>query len=253
MNPKSYFSLEYANFPSMEKNIVMRVLYLITSPISRVLANLKIQPNSITYSSIFFTFAACYSLFINNLALYSFFWALAFLADFCDGTVARMNNIVSKSLICLDHHSDIFKIFLIFLFSGIYYDDYFLWIMILISQFSFLFYTLINHEIDAAKLQYKQIKNLDVATLKRDSHRFFYVLKQSLKRLLNKLNINIRNLLVLIDNTRFILTINAHTLLLFFLIPININVAMVIFFYFAFISIFQCINLFRRARLYQRQ
>ena len=253
MKPKSYFSLEYANFPAMEKNIIMRVLYIATSPISRVLANLKIQPNSITYSSLLFTFAACYSLFTNNLALYSFFWALAFLADFCDGTVARMNNKVSKSLISLDHFSDIFKIFLIFLFCGIYYDDYFLWIMILISQFSFLFYTLINHEIDAAKLLYKQRKGLEVATSKKDFHRFFYVLKQSCKRLLKLLNINIRNLLVLIDNTRFILTVNAHTLLLFFLIPININVAIGIFFYFAFISILGCINLLRRARLYQSQ
>ena len=67
MKPKSYFSLEYANFPAMEKNIIMRILYKATSPISRVLANLEIQPNSITYSSILFTFAACYNLFINNL------------------------------------------------------------------------------------------------------------------------------------------------------------------------------------------
>jgi len=253
MKPKKYFSLEYANFPAMEKNIIMRILYKATSPISRVLANLEIQPNSITYSSILFTFAACYNLFINNLGLYSFFWALAFLADFCDGTVARMNNKVSKSLISLDHYSDIFKIFLIFLFSGIYYDDYFLWVMISISQFSFLFYTLINHEIDAAKLPYKQIKNLEIEISKRDPHRFFYVLKQLLMKLLNLLNIKIRKLLVLIDNTRFILSVNAHTLLLFFLIPINIKVAMVIFFYFAFISILGCVNLLRRARLYLSQ
>ena len=126
--------------------------------------------------------------------LFSFFWFLNIFFDFCDGQVARLTRKVNKSAFRFDHFSDIFKVSLILLGLAIYYKNHDLWATIFITNFTFLFYTILNNSAQ---------KNMN--SKKSNNHFFSNYFKTE--------NILIAIIKILIPvMTKF----NGHSLLLFF-------------------------------------
>jgi hypothetical protein len=66
--------------------------------------------------------------------------------DFCDSTVGRMTNSVSKITLRLNHLTDALKVYLIFLGVGIMYDNFFMWLAKVGTLFTSLYYEILSHE-----------------------------------------------------------------------------------------------------------
>jgi len=73
--------------------------------------------------SIVVTVIGCLLLATGNVTGYLILGAVAVVLDFCDGTVARMSNAVSKSALRYGHMSDLIKSAAIFLCVAIYYSE----------------------------------------------------------------------------------------------------------------------------------
>lgn len=115
-------------FVHADVNIVQLVMYRSAYPFAVFLKNLRLSPNLITTLSLIFSILAFAALaFDEGWAWFSVFWGMAVLLDFCDGTVARMTNKLSKQAFRYDHMSDLFKIFLLFLGAGFRYDTGLVW------------------------------------------------------------------------------------------------------------------------------
>ena len=164
------------------------------------------------------------------------FWFLALLLDFSDGTLARMTDQVGKSALRVDHISDLFKISTIFLGFAMFFNDPMMWVLCFLSSTSYLFYTVLNHELAWVtrapfSKNTESLHQQDIEIEKESS--MFMKIKNHIKSQKKLENI--------IRKFFFILTINGHTLLIFFLIPISQSIAILALLYFIFIVIFQSI------------
>jgi phosphatidylglycerophosphate synthase len=197
-------------------NVLIWAISLLVYPVSKLFVFFKISPNSLTFFSIIFTVIAFYLLINEQYYLFLFFWFLNIVFDFCDGQVARLSKKVNKSAFRFDHLSDIIKISLILLGLAIYYKNNNLWVIIFITNFTFLFYIILNHSVQKT-----------VNFKKRNNHFFFNYFKSE--------NILIAIIKILIPiMTKF----NGHSLLLFFFLPINIKICLIILIYFNILFIF---------------
>jgi phosphatidylglycerophosphate synthase len=137
--------------------------------------------------------------------------------DLCDGQVARIKNKINKSILNFDHLSDIFKISLILLGIGIFYNLEIIWILAYVTNFLFLFLMLlhqiiidINKKVTIKKIrEYVPIINV-----------FF------------KINF-LKKFFDLWYNAFF--TVSLFTILLFALIPQNYTLAISVFIYLIFL------------------
>jgi len=165
----------------------------------------------------------------NGRVLFVLFWGISLLLDFCDGTVARMANKISKSAFRYDHNSDLIKIYLIFIGVGLRYDDKFVWLFALTSVFSMLYFTLLNHEVAFyTKNNVSNVNNKETELEKRLRNRnqlFAWLAKHEI---LIKMYKNIYNALI---------TINGQTLLIFFVFPISAKSSIIAFSYITLISL----------------
>jgi phosphatidylglycerophosphate synthase len=196
-----------------KKNIPVYWLSVLVYSLSVVLSKTKISPNQITFFSLIFCILSFYFLIIHDLGYFLFFYITSLILDLCDGQVARMKNKINKSKLDFDHLSDIFKISLILLGIGIFYNREIIWILCFFTNFLFLFLMLlhqiildINKKIIIKKIrEYVPIFNV-----------FFKI--NFLKKFFN-----------LWYNTFF--TVSLFTTLLFALIPQNYTLAISIFIY----------------------
>lgn len=218
------FSDKYVNHAAVVDNIVLLLMYRFAYPFSVLLNKLRLSPNQITTQSLVFAILAFAALILDEgWVLFWICWGMAVLLDFCDGTVARMANKVSKSAFRYDHMSDLFKIALILLGVGLRYDDYFVWALAFSASFVFVYSDLLNHELGCiakhgAKAQ--RISNGSEVTFipnvrRRDRYRIVaWVVRYDL-------------LLKIYKNTyAALLTVNGHTLLLFLLFPFGLEFAL---------------------------
>lgn len=211
------FTDKYANHEAIGDNFILLGMYRFFSPFAVLLHRMRFTPDQITTGSLLMTMLAFVALaFDKGWVLFSILWWLAVLLDFCDGTVARMGNSVSKKAFRYDHMSDLFKIFLLFLGTAIRYDDYMVWLMSMMVLFSFMYFNLLNQILadiyrrtGAQRGKPAASGNMETPTLRnRERYRIIAWIVQ-FPRLYHCL----RGLY------SALITITGHSLLLFFLLP----------------------------------
>lgn len=208
---------------------ILALMYLIAFPIALICSKIGIKPNLITFFSFLFSTFAFASLCYSQILFFFIFWLIAYLLDFVDGTLARMTNQIRKKALRFDHHSDLIKIFLLFLGFGVYFDKINVWIMCFISACLYLFYTILNHDLNYTKKLLKvtktQISNKIVVQNEN----------QSTKKVLP--SVFIRSIYAYFKGT--FLIIHGHTLVIFLIIPIDEKFAVYTMLYFSLILTFQ--------------
>lgn len=208
---------------------IMALMYLIAYPIALLFAKIRIKPNLVTFFSFLFSTFAFASLCHSRVMYFCIFWLIAYLLDFVDGTLARMTNQIRKKALRFDHHSDLIKIFLLFLGFGFYFDKKHVWVMCFISACLYLFYTILNHDLNYTKklLKVTKSQNSNKIVSQNDN--------QSTKKILP--SVLIRNIFAYFKGT--FLIIHGHTLVIFFIIPLDEKFAFYTMIYFSLILTFQ--------------
>lgn len=236
------FSDKYVNHDAVVGNTVLLLMYRAAYPFAALLCNLRMSPNQITTHSLAFSILAFLALLYDDGRIwFAVFWGMTVLLDFCDGTVARMTDNVSRQAFRYDHMSDLFKIALIFLGTGIRYESTLVWIFSSSALFIFMYYTLLNHE-SRHVTKVSEVRNSlsggngEAAVLPIGQT----VIK---KRIRERSRIvawvakhdRLFNFGKLIGVP--LATINGHTLLLFFLLPMGPEIAVWAFVYFGVIAL----------------
>ena len=99
-----WFSEKYINKEAVAGNPILLLMYRAAYSPSLLLNAVGLSPNQITVLSIAFSVLAAVALGSSADALYFIvFWCLSVLFDFCDGTVARMSNRISRVAFQFDH------------------------------------------------------------------------------------------------------------------------------------------------------
>lgn len=213
---------KYFNTAS-KNNVIIWIISNFTYPISKFFVLIKISPNFLTFLSIIFTFISFYFLILDNYTYFIFFWFLNIVFDFCDGQVARMTKKVNKNSFRFDYYSDLLKISIIFLGLGIYYNEFQLWIIIFLTNFIYLFYCTIHGNYSLKLKMLKKKSNL--------KYNFFIYFKTE--------NIFFAIIKILIP---VISKFNGHSLLLFFFLPLNKNICIILLTYINLIFLIQIIK-----------
>ena len=225
------FSDVYVNKNAVTGNPLLWLMYRLAYPFSVFLAKLNLTPNQITTLSLAFSIAAFFSLTsTSGLSWFITFWLIAVLLDFCDGTVARMTNQISKTAFRYDHISDIFKISLISFGVGIRFNDIEIWMLSTSLIFFYNYSEILCHDLISIK-KINQIKQIESQThaltidlesnnlleKKRLRDRFILV-----KFLMGKMPIFMMCLIKIYgDVSNILLTFNGHTLLFFLALPVG--------------------------------
>jgi phosphatidylglycerophosphate synthase len=216
-----FFSDKYVNHAQVVDNILLYSMYRAAYPFASFLNSLKISPNVITTLSLVSSILSFIVLvFDDGYILFLVFWAMTILFDFCDGTVARMSDNISKSAFRYDHMSDLFKVSLIILGTGIHYNEQLIWILTFAAAFVFNYADMLNREINFANNNKKEqvvapSNQMKSSRLRERNKIIAYIVKYEI---LLKVYKNLRSALF---------TVNGHTLLLFLVFPVNINLAII--------------------------
>lgn len=211
--------LSFANIPATRNNPIQKILYICGYYVALLFKQIGVTPNQLTFLSLLFAIASAFLLFYESFIGFVFFWGGSHILDYADGTLARMTKNVRKTSLRLDHTSDLLKFIIVNCGIGLFYDSSSIWTMIFLSTTGFLFYTIINHELSEI------INNL--TTPNRPS-------------LLDKSNRFIANVITVF------FTINGHTFLVLFFIPVSEEIAYLILSYLILLVTFQSIMRIRR-------
>ena len=236
------FSDKYVNHEAVVGNTVLLLMYRFAYPFAVLLCKLRWSPNQITTQSLGFSILAFIALIYDEgWVWFSVCWGMTVLLDFCDGTVARMTDSVSKQAFRYDHMSDLFKIFLLFLGTGIRYESNLVWMVSSSVLFIFMYYTLLNHEIRHVKRLLE--KNGPVSESNGDAAISPVEQVAVQKRIRDRYPIVawVAKHDLLFDVVKKIgvplATINGHTLLLFFLLPMGPEISVGVFIYFGLMAL----------------
>lgn len=245
-----FFSGKYANHKAIGNNFILLLMYRFAYPFAILLNKLHMSPNQITTASTAFALLAFVTLAIDDgWIIFTGCWGVSVLLDFCDGTVARMTNKISKPAFRYDHMSDLPKMFLIFLGAGFRYDNSLIWSITSSVIFLYMYYTVLNHELhNVKKLSGKNmmvsmcgevvlITRSALAPVPnnriRDRYRIVAWIVQH--------NFLFKTFQLLLKSYQalytVLTTINGHTLLLFFLVPLGPNFTVWAFSYFGLIAL----------------
>jgi len=224
--------LKFANKNAIQNNPIAVMLYLAAVPIAVSFKKIGLSPNYVTLLSLVFSLCALGALALENLLWFLFFWFLAYLLDFVDGTLARMTGQVGKSALRVDHITDLIKISAIFLGFSLFYEDTLIKVLSFVSATGYLFYTTLNHELDWVS---QLSSHVDAQIPKSESVACERPLLEGLKSYIKSR----RRIKKIALSFLSILQINGHTLLIFFLIPVNYYFAVSLLLYFIFIVILQ--------------
>jgi len=232
------FSDKYVNRKAVHNNTLLLIMYRLAYPFATILNWLRLSPNQITTQSLIFAILAFISLIMDDGWLFfSISWGLCLLLDFCDGTVARMTDKVSKNAFRYDHMSDLFKIFLIIFGTGLRYNDTFVWSMASLTSFGLLYFDNLNQALSFAQKQtHDQHVTSNINSKSIDNlgnlpkRRLLVELLKSVVKYVWKRGVvkKIRSI---------ILTINGHTLIIFFMLPFGPNFAIYCFAYLLFLEL----------------
>lgn len=214
MQISQFFSDKHINQRGIAGNPLQRILYRFAYPFASLLNRIGLTPDQITGLSLAFACCAFAALVIDDgAAWFSLFWGISILLDYCDGTVARMSNRISKSAFRFDHMSDIFKIALITFGIGVRNDDILFWSLCSWFMFSYAYSELLSH--DLAHIQGKQQEPPDTSPKQRKDNQepspsgsWIREHFPTLHRVPAKLY-------------AILFTFNGHTLLAFFALPIG--------------------------------
>ena len=150
------------------------------------------------------------------------------LLDFCDGTVARMANKISKMAFRYDHMSDIFKISLLILGVGIRFDDLLYWILSATFIFTYTYSEILSHDLkNINERRHYESRDPLMPQEKLDNKRLrerFLLVGYVTKKFPFVVNVARQTYTAL---TSF----NGHTLLVFFMLPIGGWVTVAVLFY----------------------
>lgn len=207
--------------PSANNNVVLWLLSYLCLPISKLLNYFKFTPNFITLLSFISAVLSCREILNENLSNFCFFLFVSIILDICDGQVARLSKNINNSKIDLDHLSDIIKICLIYLSFGILLNNKITWVYLFLANFFYLFHCVLHSKVNKIYKQ-NQKKNY------RSSKPIFF----------NYVSINIFWMLYKMS-VPLILTFNAHSLLVFSLVLIDLKFLNLILFYFIIVYIYR--------------
>ena len=235
--------LKFSNKNAIGENSIQKLLYILGYFFALIAKLFGLTPNGLTLISFLCALLAFASLVISNLYSFVTFWFVAYILDYADGTLARMTNSKGKTALRYDHFSDLLKILLIFLGFALYYDNQIIWILTFGATSLYLFYTILNHELGNVikltnmykrLLKIKESKNYNNKTLNKKKLKIIDQIKLFIKKkpFLKNFILNFFNIF---------LTINGHTLLIFFFIPISSSFAIILLTYFILITTFHII------------
>lgn len=225
-----FFSDRYANHSAIQGNFIVLWMYRFSYPLAVIFTKLKLTPNQITTLSLIFSIVACVSLvFLESNMVFAALWGISVILDLCDGTVARMNNNKSTSAFRYDHMSDLFKIYILTLSISLHFMDTTVWVMAVSASCLYLYNMVLTHDI----LKYKSKPNEKINSDKdlnnrRLRHRYSFVAWLVKFRLVISFYKAFHSIL---------LTVSAHTYLLFCLMPYNVTFTLSMLSYLALISI----------------
>lgn len=232
----NFFSDKFINKEAVKDNILLLCIYRFSYPFAYLMSRIGFSPNGITTLSLISSILAFLVLgFGSGSTLFIFFWGIAILFDFCDGTVARMNGRVSKISFRYDHMSDLLKIALVIFGIGFRYELALVWAIAYISMFLFLYGDLLNYQYDARSRKSGPGNN---EVLLEESQN-----KNNPKRMREKSRVAawiVRRpyfLNFLINLFSAIFTINGHTLFIFFVAPFGEIFASAALLYFCVLSL----------------
>jgi phosphatidylglycerophosphate synthase len=217
------FPEQYANHAAVGDNYVLLLMYRFASPFALALHRMKLTPNQITTCSLVFSMLAAWALaFDSGWICFAAFWWVSVLLDFCDGTVARMSNSVSKAAFRYDHMSDLFKLSLLFLAAALRYDDVDVWVISFIATFIFLYFNILNMELAGIYRRKPKIvhSEMPVGSRSRDRYKLVAWLVRH-----DRLYFCVKSVYAAI------VTVTGHTLLLFFVLPVSKEAAIGVFIY----------------------
>lgn len=237
------FSQRYVNQGAVVGNVVLLLMYRFAYPFAVLLNKLGLSPNQITSCSLGFSIAAFLSLvFHEGWGLFALFWTCSVLFDFCDGTVARMTNRVSKSAFRYDHMSDIFKINLVVFGVGLRNDEVLYWILCCAFMFCYTYSELVDHDLNTAIARARN-KNSTGQVVNGEEQQGKGQSKSGRTGWLKgnfPFGVNILSNLF-----AMIIGFNGHTLLVFFALPFGGWVTITTLLYLIFITLIyglRCIN-----------
>lgn len=125
---------------------LLKVLYLMTIPLAKLLARLNIKPNTITsISNVVALMGIGALIWGENPWVFPALWLAALLFDMADGIVARVTGQSSASGSFYDHMSDQIKVILLFLAVALRYDSLLIWVLVYITNALFLFMGIVNY------------------------------------------------------------------------------------------------------------
>ncbi len=221
---KDYFGYASLNNPTM------LIMYYLSYPLVLFFEKINIKPNHVTFLSVCFSLLSLISLvYMKSLGLFVVTFLISQLLDYCDGTLARKTNQVSRSIINPDTFTDLIKVFLTHLSLSMYFNDKLVWIIAFLSLFLFLFFVTIALVVE--------IKNKPKKTI---------LLRKKI------LIFNQIYSLPLIGPTikfvyRFCTTVQGQAILVFVISPFNYKVCLCVFAYFIFNVLFNIIRTVSRS------
>lgn len=231
-------------------NVIQLLMYRFAYPFAVLLNKLHLSPNQITTQSLIFSILAFIALvYDKGWVLFSIFWGVSVLLDFCDGTVARMTDRVSKTAFRYDHMSDIFKIYLVVMGVGIRYDDLLFWILSSTLIFFYGYFEILAHDLKNITMRKQMIDSSNASAInptrgKRIRERFFIIgfflekfplIMSIIKEIYKKIHAVLN-------------TFNGHTLLFFFAFPVGgwvTKITLIYLIYLTVIGSIYCTNQLR--------
>lgn len=233
------FSDKYVNRAAVADNVLLLVMYRFAYPFAYQLSRLNLSPNQITTLSLASSILAFIALvYDENYGWFGVFWGTAVLLDFCDGTVARMTNKVSKSAFRYDHMSDIFKISLLLLGVGIHFDHLAYWILSTIFIFTYTYSEILSHDLKSIGLQKAQsdLQALPVVNVDKKRLRERFLLIRYVTKKFPLAISFARQIYIALT------TFNGHTLLVFFVLPVGGGVTMTALVYLILLTVVSSIT-----------
>ena len=239
---------ETLNVQAVFNNPLVEFGYWLAYPLARFGQILKVTPNQVTVASAVAAILAFASLVTHNVAAFVGLWLLSILFDYVDGQLARLTSRISSFPLNVDHLSDLFKISLLFLGFGIFFDSRTIWVLAFTALFSFLYFSILNHlcgslQLRSDRLSFPNQNRKEAPTIQNEKNTRRRI-RGALSRGPERLRRNLSKIYTIL------VTFNAHTLLVFILVPINHQTAVVSLAYLIGLSLWNSFHLLSRVLRY---
>ena len=235
----------YANNAAIEAIPALAPIYCLAYPIARLAKLVGLSPNQLTFLSLTAGALAALALWSHNLGLFTVLWLISFLVDFADGTLARMNGKESHSELDWDHLSDLLKFGLILTGLGLHFDSELVWPLVAISILFFFYYSLVNENVGNLKRKAKlTVSSPESRTTRGPGSRIGRAPSRRAKSLQRfwVRSVELSRILAIT-----LLSIHAHTSIIFLFAPLSESLAVTLLTYFIFICFRSTIILLFRA------